>query len=280
MPGVKFTNSIERGLKVFETFTPATPRLRLQQIADKTGLPKVTVFRFVRTLMKLGYISHDPESKTYSLTPRVLSLGFTALSSIELRDVARLYLEELSRITDQNVNLGIMDKSEVVYIECIKRRQIISIDLYVGSRVNMYRTSIGRAILAFLSPDIYQTTLTDMLKYTEAVKYIGPKGERLVDILEEVRQKGYALTDGDFVPGVRTVAVPIFNAKADVEGAINMPVFGHMVTREELIERHLPLLFQAAEKISAARGYMKPQTGNQFKDHAITVTRKEEKMKV
>ena len=255
MAGVKLTNSLEKGIRVLETFTPANPKLRLQQIVDKTGMPKATVFRFVRTFMKIGYISHDPETKTYTPTPRLLSLGFTALSSIELRDVALPYIEELSRTTGQNVNLGVMNGHEVVYIERVKRRQILSIELYVGSRVNMYRTSIGRAILAFLSPDALQAAVAAMLQDQEAVKWVGDQGERLLEELREVRKKGYALTDGDFVPGVRTIAAPIFNLNGDVEGAINMPVFALIVSREEQLNRHLPLLLETAEKLSVARGY-------------------------
>jgi len=260
MPGVKFVSSLEKGLKVLESFTSANPRLKLQQITNRVGLPKVTVFRFVRTLVKLGYISHDAESRTYSLTPRMLSLGFTVLSSIDLRDVALPYLEELSRITGQNVNLGVMDGTEVVYIERVRRRQTAAIELYVGSRVNMYRTSIGLAILAFLSHDKVQTTLDEMLKDPETVKYTGSKGERLVAALQEVRRNGYALTDGEFIPGVRTIAAPIFDAKGCVEGAVNMPAFAVAVSREELVTRYLPLLLRTAEEISAARGYAPPQT--------------------
>lgn len=266
MSGVKFTSTLERGLRIFEAFTSASPKMRLQEIAKKTGLPGVTVFRFIRTLMKLGYISHDRASKTYSLTPRILSLGFTVLSSVELRDVALPYLEELSRITNQNVNLGIMDGSEVVYIERIKRRQMLSIELYVGSRMNMYRTSIGRAILAFLSPGEFQTIFAAILKDAEAVKYIGAEGELLTKVLEETRKNGYALTDGAFIPGVRTIAVPIFNAKGSVEGAVNMPVFSHMVSLETLTTEYFPLLRETAEKISEARGYNINRVPSEHKD--------------
>jgi IclR family pca regulon transcriptional regulator len=201
------------------------------------------------------------------------------LSSIELRDIALPYLNELSRSTDQNVNLGVMDKTEVVYIERIKRRQMLTIELYVGSRVNMYRTSIGRAILAFLGHDKFLATLQEILKDPEAARYVGTEGKRLIALLEEVRRRGYALTDNDFMPGVRTVAAPIFNTKGDVEGAINMPVFGHAVSREELIGRYLPSLLQTAEKISVARGYAKPQAGSPGKDRVIRAARRTEKLK-
>lgn len=257
MGGVKFTAALAKGIRILETFTPACPRMKLQELADRTNLPKVTAFRLVRTLMTLGYISHDSASRTYSLTPRVMSLGFTALSSVELRHVASPYIQELSRVTDQNVNLGILDKTEVVYVETIKKKQPVrlSLELNVGSRVNLYQTSIGRAFLAFMSPDKAASLLSELLEDSEAVHYIGKRGERLAPILDEARRRGYALTDGDFIPGVRTIAAPVFDERGDVEGAINMPVFAHVVSLERLTGEFASLLLKSAEEISRARGF-------------------------
>ncbi|MBI5440302.1 MAG: IclR family transcriptional regulator [Deltaproteobacteria bacterium] len=256
MAGVKFTNSLAKGLRVLESFSPASPKLKLQEIAEKTQLPKVTAFRFIRTLMTLGYIARDEQSRTYCLTPRVLSLGFTVLSSIELREVALPHLEQLSAASNQTVNLGVMDHTDVVYIERIKRKQILNIELYVGSRVSIYSTSIGRAILAFLPPANLQSLLPEILKNPEAALHCGAGGEKLLESLEAVRRLGYAMSDDiPFIPGVRTIAAPVFKAGGEVEGAINMPVFTQFVAREELTARYLPLLLETAGRISAERGY-------------------------
>ncbi|MEW6669517.1 MAG: IclR family transcriptional regulator [Thermodesulfobacteriota bacterium] len=257
MAGVKFTASLAKGMKILEAFTPALPRMKLLEIAERTQLPKVTVFRLVRTLMTLGYIFYDSASRTYSLTPRVLSLGFAALSSVELRDVALPHMQELSRVTDQNVNLGILDKTEVVYVETIKKKQPLrlSLELHVGSTVNVYQTSIGRVFLAFMDPDRLASTVSELLKDPKVLYYIGEKGERLAPILEEIRRRGYALTDGDFVPGVRTIAAPVFDKRGDVEGAINMPVFAYVVSLERLTGEFAALLLKTAERISTARGF-------------------------
>ena len=257
MAGVKFTNTLAKGIKILEAFTPACPRMKLQQLADQLMLPRVTLFRLIRTLMTLGYISHDPSSKTYSLTPRVMSLGFTALSSVELRHIAFSHLEKLSRVTDQSVNLGILDGTEVVYVETIKKKQPVqlSIDLHVGSRVNLYQTSIGRAFLAFMGPDRLASVMSQLVKNPKAVTYTGKKGEKLTPILEEVRRRGYALTDGDFVPGVRTIAAPVFDVRGDVEGAINMPVLAYVVSLERLTGEFAALLLETAEEIFSARGF-------------------------
>jgi IclR family pca regulon transcriptional regulator len=253
----EYVNSLQRGMQILEAFTAAEPRLRLQQLTFKTELPKTTVFRFLRTLTSLNYLHFDLKTKTYSLGPRVMSLGFTVLSTLDLRDAALPHLEELSRISDQNVNLGILDKTEVVYVERIKRRRILNIDLHVGSRLDLYQSSIGRAILAFLAEDEFRRIFGEIMKDREARRRVGPGGKQLLKKLEEARRKGYALNDEEMIPGLRAIGAPVFNYKGIVEGAINMPVFSAEVSLRELTERYLPLLLDTAKKISATRGFMK-----------------------
>jgi IclR family pca regulon transcriptional regulator len=250
-------NSLQRGLSILGAFTPEHPRLKFQQLAQKTKLPKATVFRLLRALHSLGYILFDPESKYYFLSPRVMGLGFTVLSSMDLREIAIPYLEELSRVANQNVNLGILDGTELIYIERVRKHKILNIDFHVGTRLNAYRTAAGRAILAFMDQEQFYVVLREILKETEAEKHIGPEGKRLVKLLQEVRHNGYSLSDEEYVKGVRAIGAPVFNNKGNVEAAINIQVFAHAVSRAELIERYVPMLLSAAEKISAARGFIK-----------------------
>jgi IclR family pca regulon transcriptional regulator len=251
--------SLQKALKILETFAPATPKLRLQHLVHKTNMPKTTILRILRTFEFLNYISFDPESKYYFLGPRVMSLGFTVLSSMDLRDITIPYLEELSQLTKQNVNLGILDGTEVIYIERVKKWNILNTDFHVGSRLNAYRTAIGRAILAFMGHEKVQLIFNKILKDKEAKKYIGENGELLAKLLEKVRRDGYAINDDEYIKGIRAIAAPIFNNEGKVEAAINIPVFAHMISQKELIERYLPLLLVTAEKISMARGFIKAQ---------------------
>jgi IclR family pca regulon transcriptional regulator len=189
--------------------------------------------------------------------PKVMSLGFTVLSSLDLRDVASPYLEKLAKESNQNVNLGILDGVDVVYIDRIKKWQILDTNVHVGSRLNSYQTAIGRAILAFLNEEEFKSVLSRLLKDATIKGHIGEKGKNLTKILERVRQKGYAVNDEELIKGLRSIAAPIFNAQSEVEGAINIPVFTQMVNRSDLIERFVPLLLDTAEKISCARGFIK-----------------------
>jgi IclR family pca regulon transcriptional regulator len=231
--------------------------MRLQEVANRTGLPKATVLRFLRTLTTLRYVSYDGESKLYSLSPRVMSLGYTALSGMDVRTVALPFLEQLSETIGQNVNLGILDGIETIYIERIKKRQILNIDLEVGSRLKAHKTSIGLAIIAHMEKSESEATLKEILCDPEARMRWGPKGRKMRNALDEIRRKGYALNDETYERGLRAIGAPVFNHKGVADGGINIPVFAHQVSKEELIERYAPLLMSTAAAISAARGFRK-----------------------
>jgi len=251
----KRVNSLIRGLEILESFTPTESRLSLQELSNKTGLPKTTVHRFLKTLLSMNYVTLDPRTRSYSLAPRVMALGFSVLSGMDLRQTAYPFMEALSRETSQNVNLAVLDRTEMLFVERITVRRILNTNLYVGSRVNCYVTAMGRSLIAFLPRDRYDRLLQDLLKDKEAIPYIGRHGERLGAILEDVRAKGYASNDGEWVPGLRAIGAPIFNGRGEVQASLNMSLISQMVGFDEMIENYVPPLMSTAGRISAALGF-------------------------
>jgi IclR family transcriptional regulator, pca regulon regulatory protein len=264
MKETDFVKSLKKGLEILEAFTADTPYLKFFEISKKTKLPKSTISRLLYTLKVLNYIALEPQKKYYFLTPKVMELGFTVLSSMSMRTKAIPYLEELSRLTEQNVNLAILDGTKALYIHRVEKRKIVNINTYVGIRLNLYNTAIGRVILAFLDEGEIHSILNKLLKDSEAVKNIGPQGERLLESLKKIRKKGYDVDDESFMKGLRAVAAPIFNKKKKLEGAINISVFAFTVSRDHLIQQYVPLLIRAAEKISACLGLREDQKGNLY----------------
>lgn len=254
--GNKLIDTVKRVFVILEAFTSTQPRMRLQEVVNKTALPKVTVLRFLRTLTSLNYLCFDAETKLYSLSPRVMSLGFTALSGVDVREAARPFLERLSETTGQNVNLGILDGIDVVFVERIKRKQMLNIDLEVGSRFNAYRSSIGQVILGYMDRTDCERVVKELLRDPEIASLAGPKGKLLYSNLENIRKNGYALNDELFAHGLRAIGAPVFNHRGAVDAGINITFFSYQVTREELIERYSAPLISTASQISAARGYV------------------------
>jgi IclR family pca regulon transcriptional regulator len=251
----KRVNSMIRGLEILESFTPSDAHLTLQELSTRTGLPKTTVHRFLKTLLTMNYVSLDERTKAYCLAPRVMALGFSVLSGMDIRAKALPYMEALSRDTGQNVNLAVLDRTEMLYIERITVRRIINTNLHVGSRVNCYQTAMGRSHIAFLPNEEYDRLIQALVKDKEAINQIGRRGEKLEEILKEVRNKGYAVNDDEWIPGLHAIGCPVFNGRGEVEASLNMCCISQMVGFDEMIEKFVPPLMETARKISSVLGF-------------------------
>lgn len=248
-----FINSLYRGLQVLRCFTPGRPMLKLLDIVNLTGLPKTTVIRILKTLTSLNYIQLAPEEKKYFLGPEVMTLGFTVLSNMDLREIAFPHMQALSRISHQNISLGILDGKEVVFIERVKRQRILNIDIPVGSRLIAHRSSLGRVILAFLDDEQLNRVVRDILREDEAQSLFGKNGESLFKMLDLIREEGYAIIDEEVIPGLRTVSAPIINRNGRVEAAINMSVLSQVVSLDKLKNEYAPMVMETAQKIGDSR---------------------------
>src|SRR6187401_2173424 len=163
------SQSLGRGLAILSAFKPATPELGISELARVLGLTRSTSHRYVATLAPLGYLQQNPQSRKYRLGPRVLDLGFSAINSMELRQIAADHLQQLSDETGHTVNMAILDGADIVYIERCRSSQPgqrdIDLDLHVGSRLPAYCTSLGKAMLAFL-PDEERDAAVERVQFS------------------------------------------------------------------------------------------------------------------
>lgn len=250
-----FVNSLARGLSLLESFDAANPIMGIAELARKTRLPKSTVHRLIQTLCALGYVIPDDATNKYMLGPKVLDLGFTVLSSLELRDVAAPYLRKLSKSSGETVNLAILDGWQLVYVERLKTQKIVNINLHIGSRLELYNTSMGRVLAAFQSED-WLLQYLEYLKYIpEARRYFLDSGKLFRRILADVKDKGYAINNEELAPGLRSVAAPVINRQGKVVGAVNIAVSSGLFSLERLEKDLLPPLLETTQAISATLGY-------------------------
>src|SRR5689334_21524410 len=143
--------SLERGLSVLQVFSSEHPALTLSDVARLAGTSRATARRILITLTSLGYVRAD--GRLFSLTPRVLSLGWGYLSSLNLWEIAQPFMEELVEQTHESCSAATLDLPDVVYVARVPTRRIMTIALAVGSRLPAYATSMGRVLLADLPAD-------------------------------------------------------------------------------------------------------------------------------
>ena len=141
-----FVQSLARGLAVIRAFDAEHAELTLSEVARRAGITRAAAGRFLRTLERLGYVRAD--ERLFALTPRVLELGFSYLSSLSLPEIVQPHLEKLSRDVDESVSAAVLDGSDIVYIARVPTRRIMSVRITIGTRFPAYATSMGRVLLA------------------------------------------------------------------------------------------------------------------------------------
>src|SRR5205809_3957584 len=148
------SQSLERGLAILSAFRSGRPLLGVSDLSREVGLSRSTAHRYIATLAGLGYLQQDPPTRKYRLGPRVLDLGFSAINSMDLRELAAPHLQALSDETGHTVNMAVLDGADIVYIERCRTAQQgqreIDLNLHVGSRLPAYCTSMGKVLLADL----------------------------------------------------------------------------------------------------------------------------------
>ncbi len=256
-----FINSLARGLSILEVFDLANPKMGISDLSRRTGLSKSTVFRLVHTLRTLGYIIRVGEKNKYTLGPKVLTLGFAVLSSLELRELAHPYLMELSREVKETVNLAVLDGWRLIYVERIKTHQIVNINLHVGSRLELYNTAMGRVLAAFQDEDWLSTYLSYLKTLPEAKEYWKDNGKKLFKILEEVRKNDFAINNEELTPGLRSVAALVRNRERHIVGAVNIAVSSSLYSLPKLKQDLISPLRKTTQAISEALGYESPKKG-------------------
>jgi IclR family pca regulon transcriptional regulator len=241
--------SLERGIAVLQVFSQERPSLTLSEVARLTGITRATARRILLTLEKLGHVRSD--GRLFSLTPRVLTLGWAYLSSLNLWEVAQPLMEDLVEKTKESTSAATLDLPDIVYVARVPTRRIMTIALGVGTRLPAHATSMGRVLLASLPEEELDRFLADA-ELAQFTKRTITDRERLRSVLAQVRKQGWALVDQELEIGLRSIAAPIRRADGGTVAALNVSAATSRVPVDELRGRFLPLLLETASSISAS----------------------------
>jgi IclR family pca regulon transcriptional regulator len=241
-----FVASLEKGLLVIEAFDASRPRLTLSDVAKLTGITRAASRRYLLTLTKLNYAEFD--GRYFSLTPRILRLGYAYLSSASLSAQVQPFLERISEETGESSSAAILDGDDIVYIARSATRRIMSIGLGVGSRLPAHCTALGRAILAYQPEDGLNAYLQRVRLEARTPKTITDKSA-FQAALDSIRSQGYAIVNEELEYGLRSIAVPVVQKNGRVTIALNLSAQAGRISAEEMEGRFLPLLRSASETL-------------------------------
>ncbi|MFD1541158.1 IclR family transcriptional regulator domain-containing protein [Nonomuraea guangzhouensis] len=246
--GPDFIEALARGLDVIRVFRPGRPVMSLTEVAAAAGLARPTARRILLTLQELGYAR--TEQGGFALTPRVLELGVSYIRSMGLWEVARPHLERLVTQTHESCSIAQLDGSDIVYVARVAVPKIVALSVQIGTRFPALQTSLGKVLLAALSPAEVDRVLAEPSRSGIEPRW-QPDAKEREAVLRAVRAKGWAMTDEQLALGIRSVAAPLRDGLGNVIAAVNVNAHAAETSIEKLTEEHLPLLLKTASAISA-----------------------------
>jgi IclR family pca regulon transcriptional regulator len=242
-----YVNSFARGLEVIRAFTRTRRSMTLSEVAERTGMNRAATRRFLLTLVREGYAGSD--GKRFQLLPKILDLGFSALASLGLTDVAQPILDDLAEAVQESCFTVILDGEFVVYIAKAHYRRIMVASVDIGSRAPAYTMSSGRVLLSGLSEEALEAYL-GRVKLEALTPHTVTSKIKLKALIGETRQLGYCVVDQEYEIGLRSISAPIRDRSGAIIAALNAACPSPRFTLEDMRMRVLPKLLDSAGTIT------------------------------
>lgn len=235
----EFIESLDRGLRVLQSFGTEHRPMTLSDIAKVSNLSRATARRILLTLQRAGFVAGD--ERLFSLTPRVLALASAYLSSNQIVAVMQPLMDDISTKAREVCSLAILDGDEAVFVARASPARVFSAGIDIGYRLPAYCTSVGRVLLGRLSNDDLTSAIAAMTVIAHTPETVTDKSTVTATIISD-RNKGYSLVDREAEPGFRSISVPIRRYDGAVVAAANIGAHVDRITTGEMIDRFLLLL--------------------------------------
>ncbi len=206
--------SLSRALKLLNALSYYVQGLSLSEVAQEVGLPNSTAHRLLTTLQNERYVRFDNERSVWMIGVQAFRVGSTFVRSRDLVSIARPYMRRLMDQSGETVNLGILDRDEVVYLAQVETQKMMRAIAGPGGRAAIHCSGIGKALLAFMNVEDRDRLLGSLQMHRETAKTL-TSGRALKDQLPTISGSGYAVDDEENAIGLRCVAGVIFNEHSE-----------------------------------------------------------------
>ena len=235
---------------MISVFNSNNQQLTLTQVAKAVDLTRANARRVLLTLQHLQYVS-STDGKLFRLAPKVLSLGYSYLSSIPFREFAIPYMEALAAKVNESCSMAVSDGGEIVYVARVQTKRIMSISLAVGSRLPMHATSMGAVLMASMTTKEVEKAIANY-RFEKHTAFTISNKTKYVQRINHVRKQGWALSDQELEIGIRSIACPLKDKNGKTVAALNISGHTSRVTAKEMITKYLPALRETILKIEEA----------------------------
>jgi len=254
--------SIERAITVLEFLAQSRRGFSVSEMSRRLGIPKSSTHLILNTLERRGFLQKNTQTGRYCFGLRLVSLSRSALENLDLREEAKPFLQSLMRKTGLTVHLAVLERNEAVIVEKVEAPGLLKLATWIGRRLDVNCTGVGKALIAFLPEDEFEQVIR--------AKGFPRHNDRTITStsalkreLAEVRQLGYAFDDEEDEIGLRCVGAPIFDAHQRTVAAVSVAGTTSQIPLE-LVPALAGTVKQAAEAISERLGcFAREATGTE-----------------
>lgn len=249
------SNTVERTLSILESVSHSEHGLTNSEISRKLKIPKSSASYILRVLEGRGYLLRENSSGKYRLGLKLMGLTRDMLTHIDVREIAKPIMEQFVKRTHLPAHLAVLDNGRAVYVEKVEAPSFVKMDIWVGHRLPIHSTAIGKILVSDNTDEEISEILAMRGMDKRAPKTITNATKFLKEI-EKVRTFGFAIDNEENAAGVRCVSAPIYDAQSKIIAAIGTSST-IIQLNEESLSKTVKLIQEAAEKISAQMGYQK-----------------------
>ncbi|MDQ2987516.1 MAG: IclR family transcriptional regulator [Pseudomonadota bacterium] len=249
----RFVTALARGLEILRCFRPGEKYLSNNEIAKRTGMPKPTISRLTYTLTELGYLNFSADQGRYQLGSGVLALGYTVLSGLDVRNLARPAMQELAEHAQASVALGIRERLSMVYVEACRGSAAVTLRRDAGSRIPLATTAMGKAYLCGL-PQKDRDFLMDHIRLDDEDNWPKIKAD-IEQGYRDYQDRGFCLSSGIWDAGISAVGVPLIDTSPANTMAFNCGGPAFLLPRDVLMNDLGPRLVEMVRNVAMSLGH-------------------------
>jgi DNA-binding IclR family transcriptional regulator len=240
--------SLGRGLRILEAVAATNGGAGLADIARRTDLARSTTHYLMQALVAAGYLRQESNGRTYQLGVKAFRLAGRALSTAQITAIAMPMLNELSRLTNESVAIGLCRNNAVVLVATRDTDGPVRVVQPVGAERPIHCTGLGKVLMAWM-PDAERTHVISKLRFEKLTPKSIVQIPQFERELRRVRSVGYAIDDEEFILGARCLAAPVFDETGEVKLALSVVGPKHRMTHQRLRDCR-PLVLECAKKLS------------------------------
>ena len=245
--------SVAKAIHLLDILAKERQSLSLLELSQRTGWPKSTIHALLSTMMDYSVIAQDNQDGKYHLGMHLFELGNVVTGTWNALEVARPYLQHIMLKTEESVNLGVMDRDEILVIEHIDSGNPLRVMIERGTRLPMHCTAMGKVLLASIPPSQAKRIIKNVPLQAYTPHTIVSVSDLEAE-LDKIRNDGYAIENGEMRVGMRAVAAPVYDVRGSAVYAIGITGMFRRISDDVFLSAR-DLVVNAAFGISKVLGF-------------------------